>query len=569
MHAREGKFKTPYLCIYLQMAGKFDLIPQDRNFARGPRSMSGQRKCLVGFGAWLVLLASGLALSQTHSALAVVFGEDDRRIVDSQWYTVEDPPFSAIGKVIVTFPDGYKRSGTGTMVSYKHVLTSAHVVYSHDHCGESNSQNGCEASKIEFFPQLMGAVSSSKLYGKNAFDSTGLRPPLDIPTAYKNSQDAASDYALVALDRPVGAYTGWMDIQSYEEYLQQYSPSMLCNCGSAGYPDDLQNGRYMYYTNGKVDQVDQNFLWWDLEDEYSTWSFGGTLLSGGFDTYDGQSGSPVFTSYVGDEDRLVGIYRGSSPPPTVRNKAVKITPAIEAALANKMGAQVVPGHGIHGGSVTPGPSFADLLSMDAWAEGPIGSVSNAIPRVGESISLALDLVNRGTENSGQFSVAFYLTEGDSIASAIPLGVTQVSNIAPFSNLVSELTVSLSGSIAPGRYEVAWVIDSLNHVAEYDEDDNAGFFDTGLFVLNIDGSIPGDFNLDGSVDAADYVMWRKTNSGDAAAYATWRQHLGESAGAGGGSHSAGVPEPASGILLIFGCLVKWAVDRGSRSRGFSR
>jgi hypothetical protein len=77
---------------------------------------------------------------------------------------------------------------------------------------------------------------------------------------------------------------------------------------------------------------------------------------------------------------------------------------------------------------------------------------------------------------------------------------------------------------------------------------------GVPILGLDG----DFNHDGFVDAADYVMWRKTNSGDMIAYNTWVQHFGESlAGSGGGNGaSANAPEPGTWLLMtVFaGCLL---------------
>ena len=42
------------------------------------------------------------------------------------------------------------------------------------------------------------------------------------------------------------------------------------------------------------------------------------------------------------------------------------------------------------------------------------------------------------------------------------------------------------------------------------------------------NLPGDFNLDGAVDAADYILWRKTD-GTPAGYNAWRTHFGQPAG----------------------------------------
>ena len=71
-------------------------------------------------------------------------------------------------------------------------------------------------------------------------------------------------------------------------------------------------------------------------------------------------------------------------------------------------------------------------------------------------------------------------------------------------------------------------------------------------------LPGDFNNDGTVDAADYVVWRKTD-GTQTGYDAWRANFGASLGPGSGSAgyplgasaqplSAAVPEPSAVVLL---------------------
>jgi hypothetical protein len=80
-------------------------------------------------------------------------------------------------------------------------------------------------------------------------------------------------------------------------------------------------------------------------------------------------------------------------------------------------------------------------------------------------------------------------------------------------------------------------------------------------------IPGDHNGDGTVDAADYVTWRKNPSafgGEPEGYDLWRQHFGESTGGGG---SGAVPEPASAMLLMAAGACWWGRKR-CRTR-FSR
>lgn len=101
-------------------------------------------------------------------------------------------------------------------------------------------------------------------------------------------------------------------------------------------------------------------------------------------------------------------------------------------------------------------------------------------------------------------------------------------------------------------------------------ENAMFTGTGMLLVSSQpaAAFIGDYNGDGTVDAADYVVWRKavgtatllnrnqTNIGliGAAEYNDWRAHFGET-GPGSGAVAA-VPEPASWVLaalaLAVGC-----------------
>jgi hypothetical protein len=93
------------------------------------------------------------------------------------------------------------------------------------------------------------------------------------------------------------------------------------------------------------------------------------------------------------------------------------------------------------------------------------------------------------------------------------------------------------------------------------DDTIQLYELLLSVVTL---LPGDFNNDGTVDAADYVVWRKTNAGNAQGYTDWRANFGEGMGTDGGSAGAspsdvGVPEPATPVLLMF-AVAGWCVRR---------
>ena len=61
-------------------------------------------------------------------------------------------------------------------------------------------------------------------------------------------------------------------------------------------------------------------------------------------------------------------------------------------------------------------------------------------------------------------------------------------------------------------------------------------------------MPGDFNFDGRVNAADYVVWRKLD-GTQTGYQAWRSHFGQPSGSGSiVTTNAAVPEPTTLLLL---------------------
>jgi hypothetical protein len=96
----------------------------------------------------------------------------------------------------------------------------------------------------------------------------------------------------------------------------------------------------------------------------------------------------------------------------------------------------------------------------------------------------------------------------------------------------------------------------------------------LFNLTITpGGVPGDYNGNGAVDAADYVLWR--NSGplqnevdapgtvNAADYSAWRARFGNVTGSGAVFELTAVPEASSLFLAAIGLLSMTAWRRRTR------
>jgi hypothetical protein len=83
-----------------------------------------------------------------------------------------------------------------------------------------------------------------------------------------------------------------------------------------------------------------------------------------------------------------------------------------------------------------------------------------------------------------------------------------------------------------------------------------------FVPGVTQVLDGDYDGSGVVDAADYVVWRKTG-GTASGYNTWRTNFGRTAAGGSAIDGARVPEPTTMALVAFAALLASAIERARR------
>ena len=92
------------------------------------------------------------------------------------------------------------------------------------------------------------------------------------------------------------------------------------------------------------------------------------------------------------------------------------------------------------------------------------------------------------------------------------------------------------------------------------------FDVGAYEFGL----AGDFNHDGSVDAADYTVWRDGLDVvyTAAEYEIWKSHFGQSTGGLGATGSASanaVPEPRAAVFLLIGGIGLFCTARMPKNR----
>ena len=98
--------------------------------------------------------------------------------------------------------------------------------------------------------------------------------------------------------------------------------------------------------------------------------------------------------------------------------------------------------------------------------------------------------------------------------------------------------------------------AVNHV------ELLGMNNAGQMLLSVESQSPdtwvglvvatpnGDYNGNNVVDAADYVVWRKTGINGQQGYNTWCANYGNSiSGSGTSTSTAAVPEPSSFVLFV--------------------
>jgi len=167
---------------------------------------------------------------------------------------------------------------------------------------------------------------------------------------------------------------------------------------------------------------------------------------------------------------------------------------------------------------------------------------------------------------GTYHFTFDYVPGNDINSADTTG-------SSMSATITDGTTTWSRTLAP-LPNAPWFFDtfSLDSFGVIIRTTNGavrnGVFDFTISNLSYTGGtaiagVPGDYNNNGVVDGADYVLWRKggplqnevDNLGtvNAADFAEWRARFGNTSGSGSGLGAGAVPEPAAAVLTLLAGL----------------
>lgn len=159
------------------------------------------------------------------------------------------------------------------------------------------------------------------------------------------------------------------------------------------------------------------------------------------------------------------------------------------------------------------------------------------------------------QDLGLFDVAFSEVGGTSTSGAGTLGdfFSSADGTTLF-NQGAQLSALFQGSTYTWTISytgnITWADADAGAVASISDTGGVDVVLKGLSSVIVAPGLTGDHNQDGTVDAADYVAWRKSNIGGPGGYDDWFENFGDSASAGNGG---AVPEPTAAVLLLLGAV----------------
>ena len=325
---------------------------------------------------------------------------------------------------------------SGAIIDSYHILTAGHCVYDF---GGTNDW----AYSIKVFPgRDNGDLPYNYAWATYAHSYTG----------WTNNGMTEHDWAVVALDRSIGDYTGWMGRQT------------------AGYTSSIYNGAknvagYPGTPSGVATcPTWANCQYYDGDNTHSTSEFNHWYS---MDTSGGMSGGPVWR-YTSDLNRyILTTHTCGTGGCGVSGKGVNHGTRLNNDKYDRIFTWIA------GDDVARPPADkADLLDDGQSFSG--FSPKTVAP--GDNFSAWADVRNVGTAASGTFKVSFFASTNTTITTLdYFLGNATVSSINPFTwRNADALNFSFPASVPNGSYYVGWIIDRYSAVNEFDESNNTSY-----------------------------------------------------------------------------------------------
>ncbi len=372
----------------------------------------------------------------------VILPDDRERETSTTIY-----PLSTICKLYITAADNDEYHGSGFLVDSYHVLTAGHCVFIHDHGGWVRS--------IEVVP---GKDFNNEPYGRAYYTTSRSY------TAWTIDENQNHDWALITLDRLIGADTGIMPFRTFDIANPVYSGPLSV----AGYPTDypfigsLYEGEFMLSSTESGVSVSDTIHWYNM------------------DTYGGMSGGPVWREESPGNLYALSIHAYGNNDGTGLNHGTRINEEKFNRLHAWLREDAIP----------------DMVKSDAGcSSSPVGG--------NRELEAWCEVRNIGSGETGEITVKYYASEDKKIKdSDTLLGKDTISSIPPL-DIVKSSWKGHIYDLPEGEYYIGFIIDENDDIIEFDEDNNKGLCSSDPikvrydFIIQFFTSVPGFITI-GSV-----------------------------------------------------------------------
>ena len=210
-----------------------------------------------------------------------------------------------------------------------------------------------------------------------------------------------------------------------------------------------------------------------------------------------------------------------------------------------------------------------LLVINATGSGTgAGQVTvNMGAQLGGTGTVQGDVINSGTLAPGNLAGTFHVggTYTESTSGRLDIELVSVATydklqVSGTASLAGTLAVTLVDGFSPTAGNAFEIVTAAgfgggmftNTVLPTLSSDLSWIVNYGVNSVSLSVALAGDFNGDGAVDTADYVVWRKglETTYMQSDYDLWRPHFGQSTGS---AVAAPVPEPNCLVLALLGIV----------------
>jgi len=363
-------------------------------------------------------------------------------------------PWRTVHKLLLRYRVGgldYYFACSATAVSEFHLLTTGNCAYNHDPNGDGSTSDQGFATEVWAWAAQTDRIDPLQVedfpfgLAKASF--------FRVPNAWINSQNLNDDWALITLNRRVGAHTGWM---AREANVQADT------VGATGYPVEVPfvpAGNLLQYFSSSANNVTG----------YLAGRIGINAL-----IYGGQSGGPVWRNN-GGIPTLQGIISTTN-----RVGSAEAT-RLQSDMLNDINSFIVVDE-----SARPPTAYPDLIEY--LLEPDQKDLLTNIAAPGGVVGVEYNVFNAGHAPSGAITVDFYLSDNDFISTSdTQIASVNIGNLDPFFFFQDAISLTVPSGMPPGTYWVGWTMSAS--AFEPSAFDNSVTIGDETLLVSSDGSNP--------------------------------------------------------------------------------